>query len=544
MKPSFKVQLRAWLLRHPRLTLALFALAVFTLIYPGDFNTIDTARRLQVTHWIWSNAPQVAPDDPDPDYFLPGEHGQFYAPYGIGQSILLLPGDILTHAVDKALAPYLAPANAVKVYWYLEGYLTFSWVSVINTLLSFELLVLIGFSAQNALKATLLFVLSSSFLVFMQTSQENSLMYLCFTGALAAGMHAISRERPSYLCLAGALAGWSLLIKISDLAYVPPLYIVFTWLEALASAARQNDVGNVRNVIVAGLKVGVLFGVPVLAGLAIDRLYEFYRFGDWLQTYVAHEHERAAANFPPGYPFGYPIIKGFLGPFITPEKSIFIIDPILVFLVAGLVFLHRQLSLRAKLVLGASAITLVTLAFGFGTTYKWGGDAAWGPRHELPTVEVLCLVSFGLAVSSLGRLRPIIKALVIINVVLALSVQFIALPKSYDLEVNQNSLGDPLRVVPLMRVRNLYHVWKGDFAALNLGYGDRATERMATVATENRLFVFRLGPYVPPKVQDTMIALWVALLSLTAAAVGLILFDFGRNASGLYGSALRLKSDQ
>jgi hypothetical protein len=70
--------------------LAAFLTAV--LVQSGDVGSIDTEIRLQTTHSFWTDAPSV-PDNIE--LGLVGNTGRVYAPYGMGQSLLMLPSDIV-----------------------------------------------------------------------------------------------------------------------------------------------------------------------------------------------------------------------------------------------------------------------------------------------------------------------------------------------------------------------------------------------------------------------------------------------------------------
>src|SRR5271168_1511580 len=84
---------------HP-LRLLLLVTAFFTfLIQSGELGTSDTTHRLQVTHSLWTGQPQVFPNE-YPEFGLHGRHGNLYAWYGIGQSLLMLPADLAGSAVS------------------------------------------------------------------------------------------------------------------------------------------------------------------------------------------------------------------------------------------------------------------------------------------------------------------------------------------------------------------------------------------------------------------------------------------------------------
>ena len=77
------------------LFLLLLVTALFTfLIQSGELGTWDTMHRLQVTHSLWTGQPQVFPNE-YPEFGLHGRGGRLYAWYGIGQSLLMLPADLV-----------------------------------------------------------------------------------------------------------------------------------------------------------------------------------------------------------------------------------------------------------------------------------------------------------------------------------------------------------------------------------------------------------------------------------------------------------------
>ena len=63
-------------------------------IQSGELGTADTTHRLQTTHWLWTSEPQVFPDE-YPEFGMHGRGGKLYSWYGIGQSLLMLPADIV-----------------------------------------------------------------------------------------------------------------------------------------------------------------------------------------------------------------------------------------------------------------------------------------------------------------------------------------------------------------------------------------------------------------------------------------------------------------
>ena len=87
-------------LRNPIFLLGLAAGLIAFVVQSGDVDSADTARRLQTTHSFWTSAPPVLPGD-YPEFGLKGRGGRIYAWYGIGQSLLMLPADIVGTYVEK-----------------------------------------------------------------------------------------------------------------------------------------------------------------------------------------------------------------------------------------------------------------------------------------------------------------------------------------------------------------------------------------------------------------------------------------------------------
>ena len=86
-------RLGRWL-NDPLLLLCLVAGLLAFAVQSGELGTIDTTYRLQTTHWLWTSQPQLYPDD-YPDFGLHGRGGRLYSWYGIGQSLLMLPADVI-----------------------------------------------------------------------------------------------------------------------------------------------------------------------------------------------------------------------------------------------------------------------------------------------------------------------------------------------------------------------------------------------------------------------------------------------------------------
>src|SRR5271166_6119363 len=91
--PTMSSRLRRWL-SDPVTLLCLAAGLLAFVVQSGELGTADTMHRLQTTHWLWTSEPQVFPNE-YPEFGLRGRGGQLYSWYGIGQSLLMLPADLV-----------------------------------------------------------------------------------------------------------------------------------------------------------------------------------------------------------------------------------------------------------------------------------------------------------------------------------------------------------------------------------------------------------------------------------------------------------------
>src|SRR5713101_7436091 len=94
------------LFNKPVFLVGLTAVLTALLVQPGQFASIDTVRRLQTTRSFWTSAPPVAPGD---IRGLVGRNGQLHYWYGMGQSLLMLPADILARGTIRFISRFREP---------------------------------------------------------------------------------------------------------------------------------------------------------------------------------------------------------------------------------------------------------------------------------------------------------------------------------------------------------------------------------------------------------------------------------------------------
>ena len=135
--------------RDPVFLLAVAAGLIGFAVQSGDLDSVDTTRRLQTTHSFWTSAPPVIQGD-YPDFGLRGRNGKIYAWYGMGQSLLMLPADIVGTYIEKLRVFREYNGNDPAVRSMIVAYSTNILINVLTALVCFRLLTRFKFSRTEA----------------------------------------------------------------------------------------------------------------------------------------------------------------------------------------------------------------------------------------------------------------------------------------------------------------------------------------------------------------------------------------------------------
>jgi len=199
--------------------------------------------------------------------------------------------------------------------------------------------------------------------------------------------------------------------------------------------------------------------LPVYAiFLLLDRLYQYQRFGSFFTTYMGvfgREQKMLNPALPAAYPFEMPFHVGFLGALFTPEKSIFLFDPLLVLAVILCAVSWRRFrpEIRAYLI-AFTALLLANTCF-YSTFTDWSGDFAWGDRYVSTAAQLVAFISVPLLMRHRAKLGGIVWAMGIAFIVTSVFVQVASVMFWCPLEIYQlDTIGHPTFVVAL-RMKNI-----------------------------------------------------------------------------------------
>jgi hypothetical protein len=371
------------------------------LIHTGSFASIDTLRRYQVTRWFWRGEPEVRPGD----FGLLDPNGGLHAWWGFGQSLLMLPGDVVAGAVT-ALAG-LEPPLDVKAEIGIVALLTFPALIGSILVLGYLVLLELGVDPRRAATGVVAWLFGTTCLTYAQVHLENSLEVAALLAVLLGSLR-WARSGARLPLGIGVSVG-----ALAILARAPMLVDVCLYIAAAVIIALARRAENPRPWLRQRIKDLALVGVPILVlAVLVDRAYQVGRFG-WgsLRTTYIHIWAKQEALWIPGIPAEFPFsgdfASGFLGPLVDQNRSMFLYDPLLI--VAPLVF--ALTALRGKLgrpmsILACAALLDLAWRLLFYAKYVfWNGGSSWSNRYTLTPVQLglLLVVALFLQLASTSR---------------------------------------------------------------------------------------------------------------------------------------------
>ena len=345
-------RLRRWL-RDPLFLLCLTAGLLAFVVQSGELGTSDTTHRLQTTHRLWTSEPQVFPNE-YPEFGLHGRGGRLYSWYGIGQSLLMLPADLLGTWISRwpIFSDY---EDDPAVRSIVVSYLTNMLVNILTALIAFRLLRQLRFDVRELVAGVLALLFATTHLHYTQNMMENNyIMLLTLTGFSYQYEWLRTDSRPALFTGSCAL-GLNLLTRLTtalDLMAGGLFVLLVLWFERKGFEGARSQGAELERArtrllwrrLIAYSKVAA----PVyLFFLLIDRAYQFYRFGSFTNTYLtifAREYRKRDPALPANFPWSTPFHVGFLGPLFQPEKSIFLFDPLLLLAIFLLALLWKRLA--------------------------------------------------------------------------------------------------------------------------------------------------------------------------------------------------------
>jgi hypothetical protein len=510
------VNLRRWFC-DPLFLLALTAGLIAFVVQSGELGSADTTHRLQTAHAWWTGEPEVFPNE-FPEFGVHGRGGKLQSWYSMGQSLILLPPDVLGTYVARLpiFAGYDDTDPSVRDI--VVSYTINILVTVLTALVCFRFLRLLNFSVTQSVVGVLAFLVATTHLHYTQNMMENNYICLLSLSGFCYQYEWLRNGSRWALLIGSAAFGLNLLTRLPtglDLLSGALFLLLVLWFEGTRGRALWQ---RTKTYIATALPVYLFFGL-------VDRLYQYHRFGSFLNTYITvigRETRMREPWLPPNYPFETPWHVGFLGALFKPEKSIFLFDPLLLLMILLCIVAWKRFTPAVKAYAVMSCPLLLAYMSFYARYTVWSGDFAWGDRYVSTAVELASLLAVPLLLRHRQQLGKPIWIAGLALLAIATFVQLVSLAFWLPLEIYQmETLGHPTFVI-LLRVKNIlaFALGKMDAWGLNNHAMTEDPWDYVHITTWNFLpFVLRRVGVAPAWVVRVTFVVWTAGLAALAATL-------------------------
>ncbi len=503
--------------RDPVFLLALAAGLVAFVVQSGELGTADTQHRLQSAHAFWTSEPPVFPQE-YPEFGVHGRNGKLQSWYGIGQSLLLLPADVVGTYIERlpVFANYNGTDPSIKNIF--VSYTVNILVTVLTALVCFRFLRQLSFDVKHSVAGVLALLLLTTHLHYTQNMMENNYIFLLTLTGLSYQFEWLRSGSRRPLLIGSAAFGLNLLTRLTtgiDLLAGAVFVLLVLWFEEVRGPALWN---RCRKYIATALPVYLFFGL-------LDRLYQYYRFGSFFNTYVsvvAREARMRDATLSARYPWETPFHTGFVGALFSPEKSIFLFDPLLVLMILLAAVGCKRFSPAVKAYVISGFLLLLAYISFYARYTVWSGDFAWGDRYVSTSAQLAALLAVPLLLRYRSALGNVVRSLGIALCIISAVVQLASLTFWLPLEIYQmETIGHPTFVIAL-RMTNIVafalgkvKAWGLDTHAMHWDPWD-----YVHITTWNFLpFLLKRVGVAPRWVVHITLMLWTAALALLLATL-------------------------
>ncbi len=503
--------------RNPLFILAIVAGLIAFVVQSGELGTADTQHRLNSTHAFWTSEPPVYAWE-YPEFGVHGRGGSLQSWYGIGQSLLMLPQDMIGTWLDNLpiFARYKNTDPTVRNIF--VSYTTNILVTVLTAIVCFRLLRHFGFAIHHSVLGVLALLLATTHLHYTQNMMENNYIFLLTATGFSFEFDWLQTGNRRSLLIGTGAFGLNLLTRLTtglDLLAGVIFVPLVLWFEHVHLPALWS---RIRSYATVAVPVFCVFGF-------LDRVYQFYRFGSFTNTYVgvvARETLARHADWPKTYPFETPFHVGFFGSLFAPEKSIFLFDPLLILaILIALVGWKRFAPAVRAYTISAGLMLFAYICF-YARYTVWSGDDAWGDRYVSTAVQLASLLAVPLLLRYRSQLRKPIWFIGLVLLAVSFVIQIASLAFWLPLELYQMEVfGHPTFVIAL-RMKNIaaFALGKMDEWGLNTKTLQEDPWDYVHMTTWNFLpFLLKRVGVAPAWAVRVVFVTWYASIAALAAAL-------------------------
>ena len=175
-------------------------------------------------------------------------------------------------------------------------------------------------------------------------------------------------------------------------------------------------------------------------------------------------------DLPAKYPWETPFHAGFFGALFSPEKSIFLFDPLLVLMILLAVVGWKRFSPAVKAYVISGFLLLLAYISFYARYTVWSGDFAWGDRYVSTSAELAALLAVPLLLRYRNAVGNVVWSVGIALCAISAVVQVASLAFWLPLEIYQmETIGHPTFVI-VLRMTNIVAFASGQGESLGPGH--------------------------------------------------------------------------
>ena len=238
---------RRWF-RDPLVLLALAAGLIAFVVQSGELGSADTTHRLQTAHAWWTGEPEVFPNE-FPEFGVHGRGGKLQSWYSLGQSVILLPPDVVGTYVARLpiFAQYDDTDPSVRDI--IVSYTINILVTVLTALVCFRFLRQLNFGVTQSVVGVLALLLATTHLHYTQNMMENNYIFLLTMTGLSYQFEWLRSGRRRPLLIGSAAFGLNLLTRLPtglDLLAGALFLLLVLWFEGTRGQALWELLQNLH----------------------------------------------------------------------------------------------------------------------------------------------------------------------------------------------------------------------------------------------------------------------------------------------------------
>jgi len=452
---------RRWF-RDPLFLLCLATGLAAFVVQSGELGTSDTLHRLKTSHSWWTGAPPVSPEE-YPEFGIYGRDGKLQSWYGIGQSLLMFPFDVVGTYIER-LPQFTGYKDDPTVCDIFVSYCTNILLSVLTTLVCFRFLRQLKFSSKQAVAGVLALTFATTHLHYTQNMMENNYIFLLTLVGLSFQYEWLLTGSKRALLIGSGAFGLNLLTRLTTGMDLIAGGVFLLFVQIFQGEGVQATWEKCRRYVAIAFPLYAVFGL-------LDRIYQYHRFGSFFNTYMsvfAQQARQRDPSLPANYPFENPFHVGFFGALFSAEKSIFLFDPLLILMILLIVIAWTRFSPVVKAYVASTFFMLFAYISFYARVSFWSGDFAWGDRYVSTSAEFAALLAVPLLLRYRDQLSKGVWWTGLAFTTASTVIQFVSLAFWLPLEIYQmETFGHPTFVI-LLRIKNIVAFALGKMEAWGL----------------------------------------------------------------------------